>query len=53
MELNSLQIKRFIHRDGNYTWLILDDRSNFMYGNTEMSICVFMGLVYVELLQFI
>jgi len=53
MEHNSLQIKRFIQRDGNYACLILDDRSNFMRGNTEMSICVFMSVVYVELLQFI
>jgi hypothetical protein len=50
MELNSLQIKRFIHSDGNYIWLILDDRSNSIHGNTEKSICVFMGVVYVKLL---
>jgi hypothetical protein len=50
MEFNSLQIKRFIHRDGNYKCLILDDRSNFIHGNTEMSVCVFMGVVYIELL---
>jgi hypothetical protein len=50
MEPSSLEIKTFIHRDRNYTWLILDDRRNFMHGNTEMSIYVFMGVVYVEVI---
>jgi hypothetical protein len=48
MEPNSLQIKIFIHRGWNYTRLTLDDRSNLMHGNTEMSIYVFIGVVYVE-----